>query len=206
MPRGFSPKDRERICRDLMDKGRDIFCRYGLEKTSIRDLTRAVGIGQGTFYRFFPSKEVLLFRILEEEEKAIQERFLEEELIHAPNPEHLQKAFWAALEAIEERPLFKELLQRDTYGELLAKLPPGILEEHRNRDFDTLEPVLKSWVHQGYIREEDTEVIAGLFRGVFLLSLHKEEIGTDVYAGVMQLLLHFMAQGLLGEEMGHERN
>jgi AcrR family transcriptional regulator len=65
--KGFSDEERDRIRETLMDDGRDLFERYGLQKTTIADLTDAAGIADSTFYRFFDSKEELYFEILQRE-------------------------------------------------------------------------------------------------------------------------------------------
>ena len=37
----------------------------GMKKTSVEQLTKAVGIAKGSFYKFYESKEVLFFAVLE---------------------------------------------------------------------------------------------------------------------------------------------
>ncbi len=64
--RGFDD-ERERIRDSLRETGRDPFARYGLDKTTIADLTDPADIANGTFYRFYDSKEGLCFEVLCEE-------------------------------------------------------------------------------------------------------------------------------------------
>ena len=68
MPKTFTGKEKEIIRKTLITKGRELFSKYGLKKTSITELTNSAGIAQGTFYNFFESKEELYFEILEQEE------------------------------------------------------------------------------------------------------------------------------------------
>lgn len=42
----------------------DVFGRDGFHRASIVDITRAAGIGQGTFYLYFPSKEALYIELV----------------------------------------------------------------------------------------------------------------------------------------------
>ena len=37
-----------------------------LKKTSVDQLTKAVGIAKGSFYKFYESKEILFFAVLED--------------------------------------------------------------------------------------------------------------------------------------------
>src|SRR5215210_8809122 len=64
MPKGFSEREKERIRDGLMEKGAFFLTTYGIRKTSVEDLTRAVGISKGAFYLFYDSKEELFFEVL----------------------------------------------------------------------------------------------------------------------------------------------
>lgn len=75
MARAFSDKEKEAIRSALLEKGREMFGAYGLKRTGVAELARAVGIAPGSFYSFFDSKEELLFAVMEEEEKRIHVHF-----------------------------------------------------------------------------------------------------------------------------------
>lgn len=68
MPK-FTEQEKEQVRQSLLIKGRELFIQYGLAKTSIDDVILACGIGKGTFYKFFASKEELYFEILKNEEE-----------------------------------------------------------------------------------------------------------------------------------------
>ena len=72
MPRSFNDQEITQIRADLMDAGKELFTVPGLKKTSIDDLVQKVRIAKGSFYKFFPSKEILYLEILEQEEKNIR--------------------------------------------------------------------------------------------------------------------------------------
>ena len=78
MPKGFTEKQRENIQKALLNTGKTLFSQYGLNKTSIGDLTKAVGISQGAFYQFYPSKEMLYYTVLKEEEIYIKAQLFRE--------------------------------------------------------------------------------------------------------------------------------
>jgi len=60
----FSDDDRDRIRAELVEAGRDLFARHGFDRTRVRDVTEAVGIGTSTFYQFFDAKEDLYLAVL----------------------------------------------------------------------------------------------------------------------------------------------
>ena len=63
MPKTFTEKEKQIIRNTLIQKGKDLFSIYGLNKTSINELTNAARIAHGTFYNFFNSKEELYLEI-----------------------------------------------------------------------------------------------------------------------------------------------
>jgi AcrR family transcriptional regulator len=66
MPKGFTERGKALIHASFLEQGRELFATYGLRKTAIEDLTKAVGISKGAFYLFFESKEQLFFELLEQ--------------------------------------------------------------------------------------------------------------------------------------------
>jgi AcrR family transcriptional regulator len=48
----------------ILDAAEAVFGRDGFHRASIVDITRAAGVGQGTFYLYFPSKEALFIELV----------------------------------------------------------------------------------------------------------------------------------------------
>ncbi|MBC7074920.1 MAG: MerR family transcriptional regulator [Syntrophomonadaceae bacterium] len=76
-----SPDRRQQI----MDKAVEVFARKGYHKTRIGDITKAVGVGQSTFYLYFPSKKALFIECVD---RVFQTMFsgVWEEIKHEKNP------------------------------------------------------------------------------------------------------------------------
>jgi AcrR family transcriptional regulator len=53
----------------------DLFRKISFEKTSVSDITKACGIGKGTFYLYFKSKNEIFSSIIEERIKGETDRF-----------------------------------------------------------------------------------------------------------------------------------
>ena len=62
----FTEEQNETIRRDLIRAARHCGVTIGMRKTSVEQLTDAVGISKGSFYKFFDSKELLFFAVLED--------------------------------------------------------------------------------------------------------------------------------------------
>ena len=62
----FSDFEAEQIYKALLAETRRCAVTLGMRKTSVDQLTQAVGISKGSFYKFFDSKELLFFAVLED--------------------------------------------------------------------------------------------------------------------------------------------
>ena len=201
MPRGFTEQEKNRIIQLLMDEGRVLFSRYGLKKTSINELVKEAGIAPGSFYTFFNSKEELYFEIIEKEEELIKAALMNIDMEKAENPKYSMKEILLRIfKTIEENPLISQLFFENNYDALIRKLPPEKIEAHFEKDSDMLGLLMTKWKEIGLIREIDKDVLAGLLRALFTFSLHKKEIGEDVYPQVISLLVDFLVEGLFKGE------
>ncbi len=201
MGKAFSEKEKELIRNRLFEKGKELFSRYGLRKTGIGDLTEAVGIAQGSFYNFYQSKEELYFEIIEQEEQNIKNRLLSDhKLSDKPTVESIRSFLTDAFEMIDESVLMKKLMNGDDYELLVRKLPEDRVAGHIEKDSDILKPVITMWQRQGAIIDDKPEVIGALLRALFIFTLHKKEIGGDIYPEVLGLLIDLIARGIIKEE------
>jgi len=57
LPRTFSEEEKQHIRNSLLEIAKESFSHYGLKKTNIEELTKAVGISKGAFYGFLSQKK-----------------------------------------------------------------------------------------------------------------------------------------------------
>lgn len=81
MPRVKKFKEQEAV-----QKAMNIFWAKGFEATSLSDLTKGLGIGKGSFYDTFGSKQALFNRALREYQESGMER-LDQMLAASPDPQ-----------------------------------------------------------------------------------------------------------------------
>ena len=55
----------EQLRKALLKETRHCAVTLGMKKTSVEQLTKSVGIAKGSFYKFYESKEMLFFAVLE---------------------------------------------------------------------------------------------------------------------------------------------
>ena len=198
MPRAFSEIEKERIKKNLIEEGTDFFGRYGLKKTNIEELTRAAGIAKGSFYIFYDSKEELYWEILERFEKEFRDTAVRELLAAPESPQAiLKKLIKYQLDIMENNPILKILFDREEFNLLTRKIPEAKLTEHTENDIGLMSRILLKWRNAGLLIEKDLRIISGLIKATFLLSLHKDIIGPDIYPAVIELLADLVSEGLI---------
>lgn len=201
MSRGFNEREKQVITNSLIEQGRILFSKLGFQKTSILEITKNVGIAQGTFYKFFNSKEELYFVILEMEEEKIKEQFANVDIFKENQPNKAIKSILRQMiNTIETNPLIRELYFGSSMKDMLKKLSPELLEKHFKNDATSFLPLIEKLKNKGFIIEENPEVIAGVARSLFVLTLHQNEIGVAVYQETIELLIDLIIDGLIKVE------
>lgn len=189
LPRGFSEREKEGIRAALLEKGRSFLATYGVKKTSVEDLTGAVGISKGAFYLFYDSKEELFFEVLGRFEDDYHAGLLEAAVRPGASPrqqvrEFLKKAFsvWRT------EPLFARFGQEE-YGQLVRKLPEEKVRAGLDKDRVFVGRLLGRWCDHGVVVDCEPELFLGLMRALFFVGLHEQDLGEDASAAVLDLLI-----------------
>lgn len=198
MPKGFSSKEKASIENKLYEVGLQLFGNLGLKKTGIGDITKEVGIAQGSFYLFFSSKEELYFRILEKEEALLKNALKSQLSYLEENPaKYIKELILVSVNLLKERPILMQLYTDNSMESLVRKLPEEILAQHFQEDNSHLLPLLNSWHEKNLILDIKPELITSLVRSVFLMTLHRKEIGEFYFDDTLSLLADMIGSGLV---------
>lgn len=198
MPKSFTDQESVQIRKDLMSKGKELFTQFGLKKTSIEDLVKSTGIAKGSFYRFFPSKEVLYLEILEEEEQKIRSSMFELNLEGKNlNKIDLKSFFNSIVNQIDQNPILLKMFDENALEQLMRKIPTERINHHIEKDDKWSSQLFKSWKNYGYLPDTDEMVFSALFRSIFILFTQKNIIGNDHFLPVMDLLFDFISSGII---------
>ncbi|BAS26790.1 TetR/AcrR family transcriptional regulator [Limnochorda pilosa] len=200
MPKEFTAERRDEIREALMTHGRQLFARHGLKRVTVDELCRAVGIAKGSFYAFFESKEDLFMSVVEREE-SFRDELLNRIVSEAENTrEGIRRFMHEGLKHLTENELLQQLYKEGTYQALVRKLGQERLDKHRIKDARELSGYVEYLQNRGLILDAEPEVVVGLFRAVFLLTLHRAEIGENVFERVFSLLAEVLARGMITEK------
>jgi len=200
MPAGFTDYEKKKIKAGLIEQGRKMFSIYGLKKTTINDITGVLGIAQGSFYKFYSSKEELYFEILELEGEKIRKNMAKNtELVKANPEEAIKKILLETFLELGENRLFQDIFSGNSYDILIRKLPEERLKEHTKSDFAEIIPLIRKWQDEGILKDVKPEAITGLLHVLFFVSLHKKEID-EVFDDTFELLVDLIVNGLIKEK------
>jgi AcrR family transcriptional regulator len=197
MPRSFSESEREEIRRRLIDEGRALFLRFGLRKTQVAELAEAAGIAKVSFYHLFDSKEDLCMEIFELEELAMRtdiEQLLSSE--QAPR-DIVRSLIEYGLRFAREDSLLAVLRETGDYALLVRGVDRETLNRHIDNDLILMERLIDSLEARGVTCTIPPDELAGVFRGIVMLSMHQDEIGVDVFEPAMERLMDWIAEGIV---------
>lgn len=176
--------------------GKELFSSKGFKKTNIKEIAEQSGIGVGTFYNYYDSKEQLFIEIYKQENEKLKNRLIESLDLNQEPVSLVSQLLKKNQEAIHANPILREWYNQDFYKEL---------ERHyRDEDGQSMDSVrnffldlLRNWKQQGKLRDDiDEELLPVFFDALVCIDMHKDEIGIEYFPKAMQYLIEFIIKGL----------
>lgn len=193
MPKAFSEHEKATIRAQMREKGKKLFEKQGLKKTSVDELTEAVGISKGAFYLFYESKEELFLEILEELEADLRSQIFNLSIHPQEDARQLLAGLLnSALLNWDRYPLLKSF-GRAEFEYLARKLPPERIQAHANGDNEFVNDFVKHIKREGIPVKTSPRVITNLMKGLFFVSLHRDDLGEPGYLETMSVLTDLVA-------------
>lgn len=187
----------KQVRESLRDTGRELFARYGVRKTTISGLTEAAGIGTGTFYQYYESKEELYVAILEEYNRELILRLLQNSVETYDDPEMAITALIEeTLDEFESNPLLKRVIIEDEVSYIRDRVTDEEISEKRNSTMEVFLPYIERWYDEGKVAGTDPESIVHSIRAVARIIHQLEHIGEEQYPPVRDTLIAAVAAGL----------
>jgi AcrR family transcriptional regulator len=215
----FSDEDRERIRKELIEAGHDLFAKYGFDRTRVSDVTEAVGIGTSTFYQFFDAKESLYLAVLVGERKRLFETLESEVATAETAPEEAETILRTMLDQVRSNPLIRRLFVDGEIRRIDEHLngtsydgPAGgacIDDDHADGSDALTEsgrvlPQPAEWVARDDFRLDDPDVVRGVLRSLLFVTQAQNTpiIPEETYEEVEEALVDTVIAGLFaqGEE------
>lgn len=149
----------------------ELFAKNGFEKTSISQLARTAGVGKGTVYGYFKTKQDILQAFCEDELEYIREQLTKKTNSDAPVIEQLVTIFMAEFEYVTRNPEFGRLYMQEMV--FPRKVEQDEQQAFDNPFFDMIFPILQKAQNRGELRSElELLHLCGHFFALFLLLIH----------------------------------
>lgn len=191
MPKAYSDQERAYIRQRLHEEAILCIKQYGMRKTSVDELVRRVNIPKGTFYLFYPSKEMLFFEVMIDFHDTVQKEVLKAAGALKGNmtPDTLTSLLFRFCKMADDSILMPMIVSGDLEL-LMRRLPDEVVAAHQAQDDFSVEQLAAMLPG---VEGKKLELFSAALRAVFLLLLHKREIGAPIFDDVLKMLLHGVA-------------
>ena len=207
MPKTYSDEEKTHIIEKLKREANILMQEKGVKKTTVDELVKRAGIPKGTFYLFYPSKEMLLFDVSQDFHKQVDDYMANgirkimvdrnmtvNNLDFSDCVEELTDVILGAME-ITYNSCLKVLLVPESMNLILSKIPDEVLEKHRKDDGDFGEGLFKGLAAK---KEMSVETLVGSFMMIIFGGMYKREIGEANWKESMRLLIKGIVLQLVG--------
>lgn len=207
MPRGFTEEERQAIHEQLLDAAEEHFGRYGYKKANVADIAHQAGISKGSLYLFFDAKGELFAEVALRIESRMRQELRQEMQRSFWSPlERLESFFRAHLEALGDHPVMWIMLEPEEASAVFRDISPESRARMMREDLSYFEEFLQEWRDEGWIVDIDSELLTALVRSLYAISLHKDLVGRERYADVVDLLVESLARRLCPDPLSEGDN
>lgn len=152
---------------EILDAATDLFAEHGFTETVTQTLADHLGVGKGTIYRYFPSKQALFLAAADRVMRRLRAR-IDDEIEGIVDPlDRLSRAVFAFLAFFEEHPKYAELLIQER-AQFKDRTKPTYVE-HREVNVVRWRELYRSLIAEGRVRDipvdRITDVIGDLSYG-----------------------------------------
>ena len=191
----FTEYETEQLRKALLKETRRCAVTLGMKKTSVDQLTKEVGIAKGSFYKFYESKELLFFAVLEgihSELYGVADEVLRENG-GLPPAERAAEAVLAVCRRLSDTGDMV-FIENDAKL-LLQRLPEDVKNDHYHDDETHIRQLLEKYE---LVPKRGTSIAAATVRGLILTVSHKEQIG-ELYPQVLRMLVRGACEELYAD-------
>lgn len=198
MPKIYSDEEKKNIIAKLKNEANKLMQEKGVKKTTVDELVKRVGIPKGTFYLFYPSKEMLLFEVSQDFHEHVDEYITNGfcKIINSKNKSMDEMDFSDCVEEITDVILsameityhscLRVLLIPESMTLILSKIPNEVLEKHRQEDRHIGGELFKGLcVKKGM----SLDAVVGAFMMIIFGAMYKREIGENNWKESMRIAI-----------------
>ncbi len=179
----------------------------GVKKTTVDELVKRVGIPKGTFYLFYPSKEMLFFDVAQDFHEQVDEyvtdgvyKIMQDKnmsmdvLDFSGCVEEITNLILGAMD-ITYNSCLKVLLEPESIALVLSKLPDDVLAKHREDDNDMGAGMFKKLAMKNNL---NVQALSGAFMMIIFGGMYKREIGEENWKDSIRIVIKGIVLQLVG--------
>ncbi|WP_157777533.1 TetR/AcrR family transcriptional regulator [Nocardia terpenica] len=193
----FTAEEKDRIGRVLLDTAEKLFTTQGLKKTSLDELVGPAGIGKGSFYAFFDSKESLYLEVMLRRAPQVAAG-VSAALAHPAGEENLIAVMRAITDVLVTDPLYRRLLTRpEELDAVTRRVGPEQIARVTPQLVTPLLDYLAAGQRDGvFVDDIAPETLVEVIRAVGLLVMHRDRFG-PAHEQVLEATIRTLARGML---------
>lgn len=183
---------------EIFNCGKKLFSSKGFKDTNVSDITKMVGIGVGTFYKCYSSKEELFLEIFLKENEKLKISIMESVDLGEHPMKMVKDIISKNLEGMKSNPILNEWYNRELFSKLEKEFYKlgGIKSINEIMNSSTMD-IIKFWKSEGKLRNDlDDDMILAIFNSIPFIDIHKEEIGIQYFPYILELLEEFIMKGI----------
>ena len=202
MPKIYSEEERNGIVRSLKKEADILIREKGVKKTTVDELVRRAGIPKGTFYLFYPSKEMLFFECAQDLHEQIDEHIRKgmEKILGGKSPEEadlsgktdeVTDVIMGAID-ITMNSCLRVMFRPESMSLILDKLPEDVLKMHSEQTND-------NGIIEKLIAKKGLSVteMKGAFTMILFGGMYEQVIGEKTIDKSTRLLVHGLVKQIL---------
>ncbi|MNW35215.1 DNA-binding transcriptional regulator EnvR [compost metagenome] len=181
----------------ILNSGKELFSSKGFKDTNVSHITKMAGVGVGTFYNYYPSKEKLFLEIFLEENVKLKKSMMDSVDLKDDPLTLLKKLLSMNIIGMNSSPILRQWYNKDVYGMLeeLYREENGI--DKVDFLYGSFAELFRQWQVEGKIRNDiDIELIMAFFTAIISIDTHKEEIGVQHFPQILDYMAEFVMKGL----------
>jgi AcrR family transcriptional regulator len=184
---------------EILDAATELFAEHGYSDAVTQALAERLGVGKGTLYRCFPSKQDLFLAAVDRVMRRLREH-IDQKLVGVDEPlDQIAVGVRRFLEFFEAHPKYAELLVQERA--LFKDRPMPTYLEHRTTSVTRWRALYTRLIAEGRMREVSVERISDMVGDLLYGTIF-----TNVFAGrrrpwaeQAQDILDFLFEGILTE-------
>lgn len=183
---------------EIFKSGRELFYTKGFKDTNVSDIAKLAGIGVGTFYNYYSSKEKLFLEVFIKENEELKRHMGEAVNLEDDPVTFVTKLVAQNIHAMNSNPILREWYNK----ELFSKLEQYFYEQGGIKSIDELlqsgkMELIKNWKAEGQIRNDiNDDMILAIFDSILYIDVHKKDIGLQHFPDILYHITEFIMKGL----------